>query len=196
MPPALNQHESSNLTTGGSSSSHDDEERTALLGYGPRRFKRFFSGFVDFAFSGNVLDVAFGLILASAFTTVTTSLVNDILLPPISVIFPLDRNMQEKFAVLKQGPRYEETGGYTTIEQAVTDGAVILAYGKFLAHVINFLSMGFVLYGIAWAYQTASKEPMIRRQVKCRYCRKWINEKASRCVNCSSWQDGREDIVP
>ena len=67
--------------------------------------------------------------LASAFTTVTTSLVNDILLPPISVIFPLDRNMQEKFAVLKPGPKYDETGGYTTIDQAVTDGAVILGYG-------------------------------------------------------------------
>ncbi|KAH7035483.1 large conductance mechanosensitive channel protein [Microdochium trichocladiopsis] len=194
MPPSFGRGDSSSLATDNGHYQHD-EERTALLQTGQRRFKRFFSGFVDFAFSGNVLDVAFGLILASAFTTVTTSLVNDILLPPISVIFPLDRNMQEKFAVLKPGPRYEEMGGYTTIEQAVTDGAVILAYGKFLAHVINFLSMGFALYGIAAIYQKASKEPMIRRQMKCRYCRKWINEKALRCVNCSSWQDGREDLV-
>lgn len=168
----------------------------ALLQHGQRRFKRVLSGFVDFAFSGNVLDVAFGLILASAFTTVTTSLVNDILLPPISVIFPLDRNMQEKFAVLKPGPKYDETGGYTTIDQAVTDGAVILGYGKFLAHVINFLGMGAALYAMAAIYQKASKEPMIRRQTKCRYCRKWINEKALRCVNCSTWQDGREDLIP
>lgn len=123
--------------------------------------------------------------------------------------------------MLKPGPDYEKTGGYTTIDQAVTDGAVILAYGcvfswisyllplpfspsaisargterdahrtdwgfllllmldirRFVAHLINFLSMGFALYGMAAIYQKASKEPMIRRQVKCRYCRKWINEK-------------------
>lgn len=79
----------------------------------------------------------------------TTSLVNDILLPPISVIFPLDRNMQEKFAVLKPGPRYDETGGYTTIDQAVTDGAVILGYGY--VHSLSLVTIC-TLEGICWSW--------------------------------------------
>lgn len=57
------------------------------------------------------------------------SFVNDILLPPISVLLPLNRNLGEKFAVLKAGPSYEETGGYTTLAQAVDDGAVVMGYG-------------------------------------------------------------------
>lgn len=87
--------------------------------------------------------------LASAFTTVTTSLVNDILLPPMSVILPLDRNMQEKFAVLKPGPDYEKTGGYTTIDQAVTDGAVILAYGC-VCLWFSYLLMSIPLRCLCW----------------------------------------------
>jgi len=47
----------------------------------------------------------------------------------LSVIFPLNRNLDEKFAVLQKGPGYEEQGGYNTLDQAKADGAVILSYG-------------------------------------------------------------------
>jgi large-conductance mechanosensitive channel len=67
--------------------------------------------------------------IAQAFTSVTTSLVSDILLPPFSIIFPLNRNMEEKFAVLQPGPNYNATNGYTTLDLAQDDGAVVLAYG-------------------------------------------------------------------
>lgn len=50
-------------------------------------------------------------------------------MPPISVIFPLNRNMEEKFAVLKGGPHYNHDNKYTTLERAKDDGAVVLAYG-------------------------------------------------------------------
>jgi large conductance mechanosensitive channel len=55
--------------------------------------------------------------------------VSDILLPPLSVILPLNRNLDEKFAVLQSGPNYDELSGYTTLDQAQNDGAVVLAYG-------------------------------------------------------------------
>ncbi|GAW14395.1 hypothetical protein ANO14919_037970 [Xylariales sp. No.14919] len=116
------------LLYGSSSGAHDDEQRS-LLEQGEERAKRMFAGFIDFAFSGNILEIAFGLILANAFTTVTNSFVNDILLPPLSVLLPLNRNMDEKFFVLKPGPNYEEQQGYNTISLAHEDGAVILAYG-------------------------------------------------------------------
>lgn len=65
--------------------------------------------------------------LAQAFTTVVTSFVSDILLPPLSVILPLNANLNFKFAVLQGGDNYEKWGEYNTIEQAQDDGAVIMA---------------------------------------------------------------------
>ncbi|KAL7629086.1 hypothetical protein AAE478_000604 [Parahypoxylon ruwenzoriense] len=183
----------------------NDEERRNLLREGEQTAHRIFSGFIDFAFSGNILEIAFGLMsvnaclglgepnLATAFTAVTTSLVSDILLPPLSIVLPLRRNMIEKFAVLRPGPNYEELHGYNTLEQAQNDGAIVLAYGLFINKVISFLGMGLALYGLASLYQCLSKDPIIKHTVKCRYCKKLVSEKAIRCVNCTSWLDGREE---
>ena len=66
--------------------------------------------------------------VAAAFTTVISSFVSDIILPPISLLPFFSRNLEEKFAVLKQGPRYKDVG-YNTLEQAKDDGAVVMAYG-------------------------------------------------------------------
>lgn len=57
-----------------------------------------------------------------------TSFVSDIILPPLSVLFPLNANLDLKFAVLQAGLHYHEWGGYNTIDQAQEDGAVIMAY--------------------------------------------------------------------
>lgn len=68
--------------------------------------------------------------LAAAFTAVVTSFVSDIVLPILSLLPFIDRNFDEKFAVLKKGPRYGESGqGYTTMKLALEDGAVVMAYG-------------------------------------------------------------------
>jgi len=69
--------------------------------------------------------------IASMFTAVITSLVSDILLPPLSIILPLNKNLEEKFAVLRKGPQYDADRGYNTLEIARNDGAVVLAYGYF-----------------------------------------------------------------
>lgn len=106
----------------------DDEE--TVLSQTRHKAGRLWSGFLDFAMQGNILEIAFGLILAAAFTTVVNSFVSNILMPPLSVIFPLNHNMEEKFAVLKRGSTYDEQGGYTTIERAKDDGAVVMAYGS------------------------------------------------------------------
>ncbi|KAK0701817.1 large-conductance mechanosensitive channel [Lasiosphaeria miniovina] len=172
---------------------YEDDDDQDLLDEGRRRASRILSGFIDFAFQGNVLEIAFGLILASMFTAVVTSLVSDILLPPISVILPLNKNLEEKFAVLQAGPNHDPDTGYNTLKQAQEDGAVVMAYGYFLNRLVNFVGVGFSLYGLASIYQCFSKDPIIKHTVKCKYCRKRINEKSTRCINCTSWQDGRED---
>ncbi|OHX00811.1 large conductance mechanosensitive channel [Colletotrichum incanum] len=202
----------------------DNGEEESLLGRGREKARRFWDGFIDFALQGNILEIAFGLIIAAAFTTLVNSFVQNIVMPPISVILPLNRNMEQKFAVLRGGPNYTHDNKYTTLERAKDDGAVVLAYGSFLNQLVSFLCIGISLYGLAHVFQFFSPEPIIKHTVKCKYCRKRISNKASwnhftqvsihrvgrkpydkamaniprqaqRCVNCTSWQDGREDRV-
>ncbi|KAL1841971.1 hypothetical protein VTJ49DRAFT_6214 [Mycothermus thermophilus] len=175
------------------SSSSSEEEDQPLLEESRRRVERIVNGFIDFAFQGNVLEIAFGLIVASMFTALVTSFVSDIILPPLSVLLPLNKNLEEKFAVLRPGPNRPPQGGYNTLQQAQDDGAVVMAYGLFINKVVNFIGVGFSLYFLASMYQWISNDPIIKHTVKCQYCRKSISDKALRCVNCTSWQDGRED---
>jgi len=68
-----------------------------------------------------------------------------------------------------------------------------MAYGTFLNKLINFFGVGLALYGVASIYELFASDPIIKHMVKCKYCRKRISVKAKRCVNCTSWQDGREE---
>ncbi|ROW14057.1 hypothetical protein VPNG_04189 [Cytospora leucostoma] len=167
----------------------------SLFEYGTRRTRRLVDGFVEFATEGNVLEIAFGLIVAAAFTNVVTSFVSDVILPPLSVLLPLNANLENKFAVLQPGPHHEAWGGYNTVDQAQEDGAIIMAYGVFLDKTINFVGLGLALYALAGAYQYLSRDPIIKHSVKCRYCKRKTLEEAVRCVNCTSWLDGREDVA-
>lgn len=67
--------------------------------------------------------------IANAFTKVVTSFVSDLVLPVVSLLPFLNRNMDQKFAVLSRGPHYVEEEGYNTLKQARDDGALVLAYG-------------------------------------------------------------------
>ncbi|POS78108.1 hypothetical protein DHEL01_v203508 [Diaporthe helianthi] len=166
----------------------------SLLEYGHKKTRRIVCGFLDFATQGNILEIAFGLIVAAAFTNLVTSFISDILLPPLSVLLPLNANLDLKFAILQAGPHYHDLPhGYRTIEQAQADGAVVMAYGVFLNKTLNFIGLGSALYALAGLYQYLSKDPIIKHMIKCRYCRKNVNEKSLRCVNCTSWLDGREE---
>ena len=118
--------------------------------------------------------------IASAFTAIVKSLTSDIILPVISLLPFLNRNLDEKFAVLRAGHNYHHnngTKGYNTVNQALDDGAVVMAYGSFLDKIVRFFVVGLALYTIARVYGWASKDSVIKHTVKCRYCRKSISEK-------------------
>jgi hypothetical protein len=70
----------------------------------------------------NVIEVALGLIIGAAFSDVVTSLVSDILLPPLTMISPNSRNLESHFLVLRKGDNTLED--YNTIEQAAADGKI------------------------------------------------------------------------
>ncbi|PTU20411.1 hypothetical protein P175DRAFT_0517357 [Aspergillus ochraceoroseus IBT 24754] len=152
-------------------------------------------GFINFAARDNVLEVALGLIIANAFTTVVKSFVSDMILPIVSLLPFLNRNMDQKFAVLSQGPRFVEGKGYNTLQQARDDGALVLAYGLFLENVLNFCGISLTLYAVAQMYMYVSHNKIIKPTVRCRYCRQFISEQALRCLHCGSWTDGREDPI-
>ncbi|EIM87068.1 gated mechanosensitive channel [Stereum hirsutum FP-91666 SS1] len=158
-----------------------------------RRMKSVWSDFIDFVASESVLQVAVGLIIAQGFTKVVNSLVSDILLPPIALFPFINRNFEEKFVVLRKGPHADKGHGYNTIDQAMEDGAVIMAYGAFVNNVASFFALGAFLYIVAQIYTATTHRAIIKHTVQCTYCRKFISEKAKRCCNCTSWLDGRED---
>ncbi|CAL5870818.1 uncharacterized protein PFLUO_LOCUS5059 [Penicillium psychrofluorescens] len=165
------------------------------VGHGAQRHvKRVWDGFINFAARDNVLEVALGLIIAQAFTKVVTSFVSDIALPIVSLLPFLNKNMDQKFSVLSKGPNFTEPEGYNTVEQARDDGALILAYGMFIENIVNFLGVSLTLYAVAQLYMSISHQRIIKPTRRCKYCRKYISVKALRCVNCSTWQDGREDL--
>ncbi|EAU90147.2 hypothetical protein CC1G_05685 [Coprinopsis cinerea okayama7 len=178
----------------GSSRWYHDEARAALLNSEvSNKIRGLWGGFTAFVLRDNVLEVAVGLIFATAFTKLVTSLVSNIILPPISLLPFMSKNLDEKFLVLKKGPNFEPPNGYNTREQASGDGAIVWAYGAFADEALKFIGVGAALYLIATVYGAFTKDSIIRDTIRCMYCRKEISAKAKRCPLCTSWLDGRED---
>lgn len=94
--------------------------------------------FRDFAVRGNVVDLAVGIIIGAAFTTIVNSLVKDILMPPIGYIMG-GIDFSNFFITLKGGE-------YETLKAAQDAGAVTINYGLFLNAVINFLIVSFAIF--------------------------------------------------
>lgn len=136
--------------------------------------------FRKFIMRGNVLDLAVGIIIGAAFTTIVNSLVNDIISPVIGLITGgLD------FSNVKIVLR--EAGADPTVNPEVA-----ISIGLFINALINFLIVAFVLFLIIRAYNSAverfRKEPEPGEPVKkaCPYCMTDIPYKAVRCPNCTS----------
>ncbi|KAJ5397443.1 hypothetical protein N7509_005556 [Penicillium cosmopolitanum] len=174
-----------------------DESTDVLIRVGhtaSEKVKDGLGAFVNFAARDNVLEVALGLIIGNAFTKVVTSFVTDVVLPVVSLLPFLNKNMDQKFAVLSKGPNYIHGQGYNTVKQARDDGALVLAWGLFIETILNFMGVSLTLFAVAHLYMAVSHNKIIKPTVRCRYCKKFISVEAKRCLNCSSWQDGREDL--
>jgi len=91
--------------------------------------------FKTFALKGNMLDMAVGIIIGGAFGTIVTSLVNDVIMPPIGLLLG-GVDFGERFLVLRAG---EVPAPYLTLDAAREAGAVTLNYGLFVNAVISFL---------------------------------------------------------
>lgn len=95
--------------------------------------------FKRFAMRGNVIDLAVGIIIGAAFTAVVSSLVSDVLMPPIGLLLG-GIDFSDFFVTLKG------EGGYATLQQAKDAGAVTLNYGLFINSIIQFLIVAFAVF--------------------------------------------------
>jgi len=132
--------------------------------------KKFMDEFKKFICRGNVMDMAVGIIIGGAFTAIVNSLVTDIINPLLGIF---------------GGTNFEN------LEWNIT-GDVVLAYGKFITAIINFLIMALVIFILVRTINKISdkygkkEEPVAVTTKKCPYCKSDIAMDATRCPHCTS----------
>ena len=102
-----------------------------------------FKEFKEFSLKGNVVDLAVGVVIGGAFGGIVTSLVNDVIMPPIGLLIG-GVDFKNLFAVLKEGTK--APAPYASLEAAKAAGAVTFNYGVFLNTVINFLIVACAIF--------------------------------------------------
>lgn len=98
--------------------------------------------FRDFAMRGNVVDMAVGIIIGAAFGTIVSSLVNDVLMPPIGLALG-NVDFTNIFTVISEGA---VTGPYETLAAAQEAGAVTINWGKFINTLISFIIVALAVF--------------------------------------------------
>ena len=136
--------------------------------------------FREFIMRGNVVDLAVGVIIGGAFGKIVSSLVSDVIMPPIGLLLN-GVDFSNLFVSLTGQP-------YATLTDAQAAGAPTLNYGTFFNSVIDFLLVGLVIFLLIRAINRLQKPaPNAAPSTKdCPYCYSPIALKATRCPNCTS----------
>ena len=139
-----------------------------------------FKEFKAFIMRGNVVDLAVGVIIGAAFGRIVTSLVNDIIMPPIGLLLG-GVPFSNLFISLKG--QY-----YATLADAQAANAPTINYGLFINNIIDFVIVAFVIFLIIRAIQRILPPPPPPAETTrdCPYCVSKIPMAASRCPNCTS----------
>lgn len=145
--------------------------------------------FKKFAVQGNMLDMAVGMIIGAAFKDIVNSVVNDLIMPVVSM-FTGKVDFVNMFIAL-------DGNTYATLEDAKAATSVI-AYGQFITQVINFVILAFVIFMMVRAVnklRTAAEKPAEApapaapaepTEKTCPFCQSTISIKATRCPHCTS----------
>jgi large conductance mechanosensitive channel len=145
-----------------------------------------FKEFKEFAMRGNVVDMAVGIIIGAAFGAIVSSLVADVIMPPIGLLLG-KVDFTNLFLVLKSGAT---PGPYETVAAAKQAGAVTLNYGLFINTIITFLIIAFAVFLIIRQINRLKRKaeaPAAEPTTKaCPFCFSTIPLKATRCPHCTS----------
>ena len=141
--------------------------------------------FKEFAMRGNVLDMAVGIIIGAAFGKIVSSLVNDVIMPPIGLLLG-----KVDFSSL-----YINLTGqsYASLAEAQKAGAATLNYGIFLNTIINFVIVAFAIFLLIRQVNRFAKKqeaPAAPTTKDCPHCLSSIPIKATRCPHCTSQLQG------
>uniref|UniRef100_A0A7C3J5H9 Large-conductance mechanosensitive channel n=1 Tax=candidate division WOR-3 bacterium TaxID=2052148 RepID=A0A7C3J5H9_UNCW3 len=139
--------------------------------------------FKEFALKGNMLDLAVGLIIGASFGKIITSLVNDIIMPPLGLLIG-KVDFSNLFIDLSGK-------GYKSLQDAKAAGAATINYGAFINVLIDFVIVAFAMFLLIKQVnklnrkkeQVKTEEPTTK---ECPFCHSQINIKATRCPFCTS----------
>ncbi len=138
--------------------------------------------FKEFIIRGNAIDMAVGIIIGMAFGAIVTSLVNDIIMPPIGLL--LHKVDFPNLFINLSGTHY------ASLAEAKKAGAAVIAYGTFVNLIINFLIVALVLFLLIRQVNRLKRKPetvpIVPTTKECPYCLSSIPLKASRCPHCTS----------
>lgn len=136
--------------------------------------------FKAFVMRGNVLDLAVAVIIGGVFGKIVSSLVNDILMPPIGAIMG-----KVDFSSLYLNL---SSISFTSLAEAQKAGAPVIKYGMFINIVIDFIIVSFVIFFIVRMANRLQKPaaPAVSTTKDCPYCLSAIPIKATRCAHCTS----------
>jgi large conductance mechanosensitive channel len=134
--------------------------------------------FKAFIMRGNVVDLAVGIVIGAAFTTVVNSFVNDLLMPPIGLMLG-KVDFANLFVSLTGQP-------FPSVAAAKAAGAPTLNYGMFINNVINFLIVGFVVFLLVKQVNRMQGPPPAATTRPCPHCAMEIPKAARRCPHCTS----------
>ena len=141
-----------------------------------------FKEFKEFAIRGNVLDLAIGVVIGAAFGKIVTSLVDDVIMPPVGLLLG-HVDFSNQFINLS-GKHFD------TVAQAKAAGAPTLNYGLFLNNVLSFLIVAFAVFlvvrAVNWIRRGEEKPAAAPVVKECPYCLSSVPIKATRCPQCTS----------
>lgn len=137
-----------------------------------------FKDFKDFALRGNVLDMAVGVIIGAAFSKIVSSLVSNILMPPLGLLMG-GIDFSNLFINLGDLP-------VNTLAEAQAANVPVIAYGLFLNSVIDFLIVAFVIFLVLRQIGRFFPKPVPKETRLCPYCRESIADDATRCPHCTA----------
>ncbi len=143
-----------------------------------------FKEFREFAMRGSVLDMAVGIIIGAAFGTIVTSLVADVLMPPIGLLLG-KVDFTNLYLLLTAG---QTPGPYASLAAAQQAGAVTLNYGVFISKIISFLIVAFAIFLMIRGMNRMKRkaEPPAPTTKECPFCATAVPLKAVRCPHCTS----------
>jgi len=137
--------------------------------------------FKEFAVRGNVVDLAVGVIIGGAFGKIVSSLVDDVIMPPLGMM--IGRVDFTNLFIDLSGK------GYASLAQAKEAGAATINYGLFLNNVLSFLLIAFAVFLLVKQInriRRGDEKPAEATTKECPYCLSPIPIKATRCPHCTS----------